>query len=358
MRKNWLDNIRWITILLVLIYHLFYIFNAEGVFGGIGPFEEVQYQDALMYMLYPWFMVLLFVVAGISSRYALEKQSLKEFSKSRTRKLLVPSTIGLFVFQWMTGYFNTLAAGAMETVPSFIRYFVFAISGIGPLWFIQDLWLFSIILILIKTADRNDRFYKICSKTNPLVTVLLFLPLWGMSQFYGNPSVNPAYGLINLYRPHYYFVAFLIGYFVLSHEEVTDKLLKFRLPLLIVSAAGLIIYTIVCFGEDYTLPEHLSQIYVVALAWVTVLAVIANGKYYLNKTSVFATYMTRNSFGLYIVHYLVLIATAWTLTTKTTLPSWAIYIICFVVMSAGSVVLNEILKRMPFVRWAVLGIKK
>ncbi len=25
--------------------------------------------------------------------------------------LLVPGTVGLFVFQWMTGYFNTLVAG-------------------------------------------------------------------------------------------------------------------------------------------------------------------------------------------------------------------------------------------------------
>ena len=46
-RKIYVDNIRWITVLLVVLYHIFYMFHAEGVFGGIGSFSEVQYQDAL-----------------------------------------------------------------------------------------------------------------------------------------------------------------------------------------------------------------------------------------------------------------------------------------------------------------------
>ena len=27
MRKNWLDNLRWFTVLLVLLYHVFYFYN-------------------------------------------------------------------------------------------------------------------------------------------------------------------------------------------------------------------------------------------------------------------------------------------------------------------------------------------
>ena len=72
-RKHFLDNIRWVTVLIVLVYHVFYIFNSVGILGGIGSFSEVQYQDACMYVVYPWFMVLLFVIAGISARYSLEK---------------------------------------------------------------------------------------------------------------------------------------------------------------------------------------------------------------------------------------------------------------------------------------------
>ena len=72
MRKHWIDNLRWVTVLLVLLYHVIYFYNNKGVFGGIGGFGDgPQYQDVVMYILYPWFMPLLFILAGISARYAL-----------------------------------------------------------------------------------------------------------------------------------------------------------------------------------------------------------------------------------------------------------------------------------------------
>lgn len=167
MRRNWIDNLRWVTVLLVLLYHVIYFYNNKGVFGGIGGFGDgPQYQDTLMYILYPWFMPLLFLLAGISARYSLEKHSAKEWLKSRTRKLLVPATIGLLMFQWMTGYFNTRVAGVdvLASIPQPAKFFMWAFSGIGPLWFIQDLWLFSLILLLLRKIDRRDRLYQWCGK--------------------------------------------------------------------------------------------------------------------------------------------------------------------------------------------------
>ena len=71
MRKHYLDNIRWMTVILVVIYHVFYMFNHIGVLGGVGPLGSSMYPDIFMYVVYPWFMVLMFLVAGISSRYTL-----------------------------------------------------------------------------------------------------------------------------------------------------------------------------------------------------------------------------------------------------------------------------------------------
>ena len=99
-RKHWIDNLRWVTVLLVLFYHVIYFYNAKGVFGGIGGFYETQPWDAIMSLLYPWFMLLLFVVAGISSRYALEKQTLKQFIKSRTLKLSSNSSKAVLLSCW------------------------------------------------------------------------------------------------------------------------------------------------------------------------------------------------------------------------------------------------------------------
>ena len=71
-RYYFIDNLRWVTVVLVLIYHVFYNFNALGVFGGIGGFAEHQWQDIVGTILYPWFMTLMFLLAGRKSDKAMQ----------------------------------------------------------------------------------------------------------------------------------------------------------------------------------------------------------------------------------------------------------------------------------------------
>ena len=211
-RKHFLDNIRWVTVLLVLFYHVIYFYNNKGVFGGIGGFgdypEYKQYQDIVMYILYPWFMPLLFLLAGISARYALQKQSAKEWFKARTRKLLVPGTIGLFV-----GYFNTVVAsrqGVFDGMPAIAKYIMMAVSGTGPLWFIQVLWLLCLVLLLVRVIDRKDKFWNWCGKANLLVIILLGVLFWaGEQTMIQHPRPESLDGLLNLYKPLFYLVPFM-----------------------------------------------------------------------------------------------------------------------------------------------------
>ena len=146
-RYHFLDNLRWVTVLLVLFYHVFYNFNSLGVFGAVGGFTDHQWQDIFCTLLNPWFMTLMFVVAGASSRYALQRRTPSEFRRERTRKLLVPSTLGLFVFGFVLGLLNMSAAGAQmpEGVPLFVKWLIAIPSGTGPLWFIQLLFGYSLV---------------------------------------------------------------------------------------------------------------------------------------------------------------------------------------------------------------------
>src|SRR5690554_231669 len=90
-RKHYLDNIRWGTVVLVLIYHVFYLYNTVGVPFSIAEDAGIRAFDLVSYLVYPWFMVLLFLIAGISARYALQKRTHREFLKDKVNKLLVPS---------------------------------------------------------------------------------------------------------------------------------------------------------------------------------------------------------------------------------------------------------------------------
>ena len=366
MRKYWVDNLCWFTAILVLFYHVIYFYNNKGVFGGIGgfgPYPELhQYQDVVMYILYPWFMPLLFILAGISARYALQKYNTREWFKARTRKLLVPGTIGLFVFHWMVGYFNTVVAsrqGVFDGVPGLIKYGIMAVSGTGPLWFIQDLWLFSLLLLLIVRLDAKDKFWNACGKLNIVWIILLGVFFWvGEQTLIRQPRPDSADGLLNLYKPLFYLIPFLMGYFVFSHEEVQEKLKKAWIPLLACAAVSGIVLIVTTFGEDNTSPQYLGSPLNCIYGWLACLALIGWFQACLNRTSAFAGYMTRSSFGLYIVHYLVVAAIGYMLKTYTQLPPWSMYVILAVAVFALSPLLYELLRRIPFVRWAVLGEKR
>ncbi|MBQ3723878.1 MAG: acyltransferase [Bacteroidales bacterium] len=366
MRKHWIDNLRWVTVLLVLFYHVIYFYNNKGVFGGIGGFGDYpqcpQYQDVVMYILYPWFMPLLFLLAGISARYALEKYPAGEWFKARTRKLLVPGTIGLFVFHWMVGYFNTAVAartGVFDGMPAVAKYCMMAVSGTGPLWFIQVLWLLSLVLLLVRALDRKDRFWSWCGKAGIVPVILLGILFWlGSQTLIRNPRPESLDGLLNLYKPLFYLIPFLLGYFVFSHDEVQEKLGKVWIPLLAcaVIAGGILIGT--TFGQDNTSPQYLTSPLNILYGWLMCLAMMAWFKAKFDRTGKFAAYMTKSSFGLYIVHYLVIASLGYMMKTYTQLPPLAMYLILAVAVFTLSPLLYEVLHRIPFLRWCIFGEKK
>ena len=365
MRKHWIDNLRWVTVLLVLFYHVIYFYNNKGVFGGIGGFgaypDYPQYQDVVMYILYPWFMPLLFILAGISARYALNKYTAKAWFKDRTRKLLVPGTIGLFVYHWMVGYFNTVVAsrqGVFDGVPAVGKYFIMAVSGTGPLWFIQVLWLLSLLLLLVRALDREDRFWNWCGKANIVWIIMLGVLFWaGEQTLIREPRPQTADGLWNLYKPLFYLVPFLLGYFVFSHDAVQEKVKRAWIPLMASAlvAGGVLVGT--TFGQDNTTPEYLGSPLNCIYGWMMCLALMGWFQARFDRTGAFAGYMTRSGFGLYIVHYLPVAALGYMMKTYTQLPPMAMYLILTVAVFTLSPLLYELIRRIPIVRWCVFGEK-
>ena len=363
MRKHWLDNLRWVTVLLVLFYHVIYFFNNKGVFGGIGGFGTYpdcpQYQDVVMYILYPWFMPMLFLLAGISARYALERRSAKEWFKARTRKLLVPGTIGLFVFHWMVGYFNTVVAqrqGVFDGVPAVVKYGIMAVSGIGPLWFIQLLWLLSLVLLLLRALDKQDKIWTWCGKANTIVIILLGILFWvGEQTLIKHPRPQSADGLLNLYKPLFYLIPFLLGYYVFSHDAVQEKVRRIWIPLMVGAVVSGIVLVVTTFGQDNTSPQYLGSPLNCLYGWLMCLALMGWFQACFNRTGRFAVYMTRSSFGFYIVHYLVVASLGYMMKTYTQLPPVAIYLILTVAVFTLSPLLYELLRRIPVVKWCVFG---
>lgn len=355
MRKYDVDNIRWITVFLVVLYHVIYMYNGIVTSSVVGPFREVQYQDALQYLLYPWFMIILFIVSGMSSRFYLEKHTVKEFVKARTRKLLVPSTVGLFAFQWILGYFNMAISGAFDSMapemPKILLYPIMAVSGTGVLWYIQMLWIYSAMLALIRRFETG-KLYRLCEKINPFLLLVLGVLVWVSAQILNTP-------VIVVYRFGIYGFCFLLGYFVFAHESVREKLSRYWLILAIAAAALGFWYVYCYFGENYAEAPILNNPFSIAYGWTAVLAIFAGMKRWgANKTNAFAEWMRGKSFGLYVFHYLPLAAAAYWMNRYTNLAALPSYLISGVAAYAGGILLYEAISRIPLLSWCVLGIRK
>lgn len=352
MRKTYIDNIRWITVVLVVLYHVIYMFNGIETFGVIGPVSEMRYQDVYQYIVYPWFMLLLFVVSGMSARFYFDHHSSKDYLKNRTTKLLVPSTIGLFVFWWILGYYNTLISGGFESLsgaPKPIRFIVMAASGIGPLWYIQLLWVFSLILLLIRKIEK-DRLYWLCEKVNVPVLIGFVFVIWGAAQILNTP-------IIVVYRFGIYGVGFLFGYFIFSHNRVMDMLEKWWWILSLAALVTGIVFVIQFWNAPYAEHKVLDTFMCNLYAWTAVLAVLAFMKKWGNFENGFSRWMKRKSWGLYLFHYLPLAVCAWYLHEYTALPAFALYLSVGAAAFGGAYLLYEIISRIPILRWCVCGIR-
>lgn len=354
MRKYYLDNIRWTTGILVVIYHVIYMYNGIIAAGVIGPFAEPQYQDAIQYLLYPWFMVLLFIVSGISARLHLSRHTLKNFLYSRTRKLLVPSTIGLFTFQWILGYLNMYIAGAFDHIPAstprIFLYGIMVLSGVGVLWYIQMLWLFSMLLVLVRRIETG-KLYHLGKKIGFPILLLLGVFLWGAAQLFNTPYVV-------VYRFGIYGFAFFLGYFVFSHEEVINCLSKKWAFLSVIAVCMGISYTHYYFGQNYSAKPVVNSIFSIGYAWVMILFIFAVFKRWFDRTGPVLFWMSRHSFGLYVFHYLPLAAAAVFIDPYLRGFPVLCYLIISIAAFGGGYLLNEVICRIPVLRWCVLGIRK
>lgn len=98
MRKYYIDNIRSWTIILVVIYHVIYMFNSVITDGVIGPITKANGVDVVQYLLYPWFMVILFIISGMCSKYYLEKHTEKGIYQGTNQKIISA------VYHWLAGF--------------------------------------------------------------------------------------------------------------------------------------------------------------------------------------------------------------------------------------------------------------
>ncbi len=362
-RLYFLDNIRWITILIVVVFHIFFYYNnigTEAMYKRLPDYEAGTFTFAgiFQYSVYQWFMLLLFIVSGICANISLKKKTVRSFLRSRVNKLLVPSTLGILCVQWLCGYLiskNYMNPAEGQSIPGFVKYIIYVASGTGALWFCHVLFFACLVLALLKVIDKNDRISALAEKSEVLniaVLCALFFVMWGSAQILNMPKITT-------YRMCYYPMAFLTGYYWLSSGKVLGALKKWGWIFLAAGITSGIFYIRKNYGTYYADYSVLNDWLSVFHAWFTALGILGAAQTVLNFRNRFFDYMTRTSFGIYILHiFVLLLVNTLLIPVAQKIPVAVIYLIELATALCGSILLWEILRRIPVLRFVLFGISK
>ena len=172
MRRNEIDWIRNICVLLLFVFHTASIFTYYEPWY-IWADDKSWLATIIFIVCIPWHMPVLFFLAGASTRFSLGSRSEKVYILERVKKLLIPFIVGMLILVPPQGYFARVSRG--KPVGNYYKqwkYFWTTISdipydgGLGPahLWFILYLFIISIIGLFIIRSFRKESMKKFLLK--------------------------------------------------------------------------------------------------------------------------------------------------------------------------------------------------
>lgn len=342
-RKHYIDNLRNFTILLLFPVHTFMIWNdfGSGFYIWMG---ENRLLSTLIVLINPWFMPLLFVLAGMSARYSLERRSHKEYIIQRTGKLLIPFLGGLtFLVPFQTFYarkfFDAYDGGLLENWKYFFTHLT-DFSGYdgaftpGHLWFILFLFLISMVSLPIVRSLPYLKMAERIEKIPAWGLLLLFLPIWIMYPL----------GNFNGFSIGKNMMLYLLGYYILSSDAVMETLEKNKKRLTVLWITGTVTSSVL-----YARFQYYGDLWIHFIGWVSILALLLFGKKYWNKRTAFTDYWNRASYPVYILHQSILVALAYFVTQICD-----VFFIQIVSICMGSFVLTILayhwIRRIPVLR--------
>ena len=365
MRRKDIDWLRLFGILLLFPFHTARVFDAREA-NYIENLTKSSAGETFMNVIWPWFMPLLFLIAGISTYFALRKRSGKEFALERVLRLLVPCALGIILIVPIQGYVARLQDGTLSG--SYFNYLFYQffpdfsdLSGYrgtftpAHLWFILFLFIISIAVLPVCIATLRHRRDKGIGAFGRLFEkgwflALLFIPL----------LISEALPDISGKNPFFYALYYMIGFFIASNENAwksIDKIKWKSLILVAVTVPLFLFFKNISYGkDDFAWQCILYGLFRNMYGWSALLFMLAFAQMFLNRGGKVLDYLSQAAFPVYILHQSVMMVIAFFVVQWDMGVTGKFLIIMFATLAA-SIALYEALRHiMPF--RTVLGIKR
>ena len=301
MRKYYIDNIRWMIILLLVPYHAAMAWNVWGEPNYIN-FESNKIISSIVVFFSPYVMPLMFFLAGISTKYALQKRTVGQYVLERTKKLLLPFIFGTVLIMppvtYIADKFNYGYQGNLFRHYAVFFTHVTDLTGadggfsVGQFWFVLYLFLISLIAAGIILLQR--KIMRLKDFDVPMALIFL----WGLPL----PFFSGVLSIGGKSLAEYTYV-FLAGCYIFSNDDVINKVEKWKWMFLCIGITATI-FNVYLFIWSDTQQILLNTIAKYVSKWFMISSLLGIGKGYLNLNGKISKYMSKRSYTFYIFHFI------------------------------------------------------
>ena len=298
--------------------------------------ESVDPTSMFLHWMHQWRLAALFMISGFGTAFAFNNRNWQQFTKERFIRLLVPMIFGV----WTVGFVGSIILGNIETdVDGLVSGFLWGILlslffwvpilgkilSLGHLWFVWNLFLYSILLTPIfhyinKKPDR--KFSKLIKSPfylpNGLGVFLIFPSILTIIEIIFKPWMIGFLG--SGYQWFWYFLFFLFGYLcIICKERYYQILEQWRIPISISTAILTLAFIWIRIQQHESgIPYvdggwvsfeiiHDSKTILACLvhsfhSWFWCLTIFSWGAHFLNHPSNRLRYLNQGVYTFYIIH--------------------------------------------------------
>ncbi|WP_298728483.1 acyltransferase family protein [uncultured Ferrovibrio sp.] len=364
-RRYDLDWLRIIAFGLLILYHIGMFFvtwdwHVKSQYAG----PAIQ---PLMLLSSPWRLTLLFLIAGIATRYMADRTSSGRLAALRSWRLLLPLVFGMAVIVPPQTYYEIVEKLSYgEGWLAFYARYATGFDGWRPdgnllivptwnhLWFVAYLWVYTMVIILLQPWLRKAPAWFVAPFTGWGV-ILWPAALLILLRITLRPVFGQTHALLDDWYLHaVYFSVFLFGYGIAKAEPVwaaIDRLRHVALLLAVVCYAALVVLMLNWQGLPQSgIPWRMLRDAVWALdQWVWIVMLLGFARRWLNRDGPARRYLTDAVFPFYILHQTIIVVAGHHLRPlELTAGGEALLLIA--VTTIGCVAGYEIVKRIGWLR--------
>jgi len=342
-RIHWMDNLRTITILLVVLYHIGGVYEAAGLWGRFWIVDDpdtITWVGIVGIIFDITVMPIMFFISGYLTPASMQNKSGWDFIKGKFKRLLIPWFIAVFTLIPLYKVIFLYSRGLPQEHWTTYSHITNANSQ-NWLWFLPLLFVFNLLYLLL--AKLNIRFDKLPLKwvaVGIFVISVVYSMLIGNWLGFRSWTLTPLLDFENE-KMLVYFMYFLVGVLAYQQNLFAEKP-KSKTWYTIANSIAWLPITGHIFARlwPFLTPDPaafpITPLY--RLVWwvsfhfgalAMVYLMVESFWRYLDKPGRLWSELSRNSYGVYIIH-VILIGVFGTLLLNTGLPAVVKYLLLIV----------------------------